>query len=87
MHTYKVAIPAAPIASVEELVKRRIKADLLQLDQAAALNVLSEIQNQVESADPATNEASAGVEAYAASPPVLVLKKGVKSMPSAIGVV
>jgi hypothetical protein len=72
VHTYKVAIPPAPIASAEEQIKRRIKADVAQLDKAAALNVLSEIQNQVECADPAGNGNCTSVEASAVSPPHLV---------------
>ena len=39
---------AAPIASVEELIKRRIRVELAHFDKAAALDVLSEFQTKVK---------------------------------------
>ena len=76
VQVYKVAIPEAPIASVEELVRRRIRADLAQLDKAAALNVLAEVRTQVDQLIPARNGVAAGAKAFEATPPELFFKKG-----------
>jgi hypothetical protein len=65
VHAYKVAIPGAPSASFEELIRRRIKVDLAQLEKVTQVKVLNDIQNQVDGGGLTTNGSAGGGETFA----------------------